>query len=116
MSRFRFALATAMATGLVSIGNTAVSAQVFCGVIGPPALATTYNGYSNHVAKSDKGKGTSTILAETSVAVDFDDECNAIGTRTVVTERYIDGPGNSKFEKRNPVSTSCEATGTLSCP
>jgi len=75
----------------------------------------TYNGYSNNPAQPKNSKGTSTVLRTTRTESVMNEDCS-VGTKTEVNENYVDGPGKSPFENRNPKFSSCEATGTLSCP
>ena len=119
MSKFRLHATAAMAAALLGIGCTAASAQVFCvGTSTGSASEATYHGYGDEPA--DPGSpGTSTIVTGTTftTVAAFNPEteqCETVGTRTTTTVNYIDGPGNSPYDQFD--SSTCEATGTLSCP
>ncbi len=117
-------LAGAAVVATIAIGgSTATSAEELCSFFSlGSAFETNYHGYSNKVA-APGAPGTSTVSSgeNTFSQTCFDSETGQItGTlrTTTTSENYTKGPGNSKFEKFNPISGSstCAATGTLSCP
>lgn len=73
---------------------------------------TVYAGYSKNEVDKDPGSpGTSTVSTTTTTATPAAKNCEPVGTRTEST--YTDGPGQSPFENKD---STCEATGTLTCP
>jgi hypothetical protein len=116
------AISRVSTAGLLCIVGTAASAQVVFCSDSPISLAfiSTFHGYSNKPA--DPGApGTSTIVSSSSTQTHSEfnpatERCEVVGTKHTTSENYTDGPGNSPYENRNPISASCEATGTLSCP
>jgi hypothetical protein len=123
MYKSRLVLTFAIATAAFGIGGGVASAEVICNQIGlSSASITSYHGYSNKVAKPG-APGTSTVLSgkSTTTKFCFDSDTGETvpeegGTKTTTSKNYVDGPGNSPFGNRNPISSTCEATGTLSCP
>jgi len=111
-------LSLSIAVAACSMSGGVASADVICNQIG----SSSYHGYSNKVA-APGAPGTSTVLSgSTSITKScFDSDTfervpEEEGTKTTTSENYVDGPGNSPFAKRNPISATCEATGTLTCP
>jgi len=123
MYKSRLVLSFALATAAFVISSGVASAEVICNQIGTALASTTsYHGYSNKVAEPG-APGTSTVVSgrSTTTKFCFDTETGENvqeegGTKTTTSENYTDGPGNSPFGKRNPISSTCQATGTLSCP
>ena len=121
MSRFHCLASAASAAALLCIASTAASAEVFCNQNSLSfASFNFYYGYSEQPA-APGSPGTSTITeGGTSTTVFcFDPETGEggiVGTIATTSENYTDGPGESPYENFNPISSTCEATGTLSCP
>lgn len=123
MYKSRLVLNFVIATAAFGISGGVASADVICNQIESGlASATSYHGYSNKVAKPG-APGTSTVVSgrSTTTKFCFDSDTGENvpeegGTKTTTSENYTDGPGNSPFGKRNPISSTCQATGTLSCP
>jgi len=121
MSKSSLLAAIATVAAIVIGGSPASNAIEICNNIGlGSAMQTNYRGYSNKVAPIG-APGTSTVLSGSNTLIEtcFDSETGEItrtGRKTTTSENYTNGPGNSNFEKFNPISSTCEATGSLSCP
>jgi hypothetical protein len=121
MSKFHLLIRAAIVTPLIAVGSNALAERICPPPIGlSTASVATYHGYSNKVAEPG-APGTSQIQTTDSSVTAFcfdtpDTPPETVGTKTTHEETYISGPGKSKFETRNPIVSTCEATGTLSCP
>jgi hypothetical protein len=119
MSKLPLIVAVTTALLIVSGGS---NAQENCTTTTRPitAFATEYHGYSNK-ASTPGAPGNSTIGTSTSITEErciVDGASVPVGSYKTTETNYTNGPGNSPFEKRNPVAppTCFDATGTLSCP
>jgi hypothetical protein len=119
MVKLPFFIAAVIATMPIALGGA--NAQTAC-TAGPTPLTNigAVHGYSDKPAEFG-APGTSVVATttwkETRSCTDFSTDpptVTVLGSIDLYEKKYVSGPGHSKFEEKNPIVFTCEATGTLS--